>query len=781
MQHTLSTLATGQTARVVALRAQNSPRLAELGITPNTLVTKIRAAPMGDPVEILLRGYHLSLRGKDCENIIVDMTPSPQGSEPAHQAPARGGWAAFSSSPCSACAVCVKPLRKTAAPLKLALVGNPNSGKTSLFNALTGAAEYVGNRPGVTVQAKEGKLRTEFACSATVVDLPGVYSLTPYSMEEQITREFLLRERPDAIINIVDATNLVRNLYLTLALLELEIPLVVALNMIDELKRKGQRVDCGALSRRLGAPVLPISAKTGEGLFDMCAAACAAPGSRARPPDALSLYGRGAGDFVNRVSRMISDSADAARFRSVELLVGDSPGLALPEGSLREIKALQREYMQDSPTGDAAIDIAHARYAKIEALTSGIAGSIKPDIITERIDRVLTDRRFAIPVFLCVIMAVFALTFSSLGSMLGEAMANAVDMAAMAVSELLLGMSAPMWLESLVTGGIISGVGGVLTFLPQIILLFTCLSLLEDSGYMARIAFIMDKPMRALGLSGKSFIPLLMGFGCTVPAATGARALNSQRDKRMTIMLLPFMSCSAKLPVYSLMAGAFFPGSELLIIASLYVLSALLGVCSARVYNNLAFAGEEVGLLIELPPYRLPTLRSTWLHVACEIKHFLIKAGTVIFAVSLVLWFFTNFDSGFNMTYSPQSSMLWNIGAWISPIFAPLGFDFPAAAVALVAGLVAKESVVSSLALFYGFAGASFNAARVAMGVDFSPASALAFLVFVLLYTPCAAAMFNMSRELGGRGRGLFVALYQFALAYAVSAVVYALVGLLGM
>lgn len=828
----LSELKTGEKGRVVAFdntEPRIKRRLIAFGITPGVEIGLIRSAPMGDPIEVRLRGYSLTLRRADAESIRLTA---------AGGAPARGGEAEapiqvrhagdfaeheraaeltermmFDScgGSCLSCGgrcgrrcgpgragePCAAELFPGDKPVKLALAGNPNCGKTSLFNAMTGAREYVGNWPGVTVEKKEGRIKggsgvCTLGHDMTLVDLPGIYSLSPYSMEEIVARNFIIEEKPDAVINIVDATNLERNLYLTLQLLELERPMIIAMNMMDEVERQGSSIDCKQLALELGVPVIPISARTGDGineLVDSCrrlifaAHAQLHEGYHIEPDD---VFDSAAHELHHRIGALIAPYAEKAalpaHWASIKLLENDrlvKEALALPPDIAAEADAAVAEYGAGSPDTDSECRVADSRYRYIERVVGAVykrgerASAVKN---SGAIDRVLTNKYLAMPIFILIMLGIFWLTFSSVGAFMSDAVGALIsDVLSPAFEGLLESLGAWDWLQSLLLDGVLAGVGGVLTFLPQIAVLFFCLSLLEDSGYMSRIAFIMDKPMRRFGLSGRSFIPLLMGFGCTVPAAMAARTMENMKDKRMTILLTPFMSCSAKLPVYGLIAGAFFGRGSVWVILSLYVLGILCGILSGTIFKRTAFRGKDAPFVEELPAYRMPMARNTFIHVWERVSHFLIKAGTLILVMTVVIWFMERYTFSLALAADAGDSIIGRIGAFIAPVFAPMGFGFWQAAVALISGFVAKEAVVSTFSMLFGFsvsAGASTVAA--AMSGAFTPLSAYSFLVFVLLYTPCMAATAAMGRELGGRRWLVLSIAWQLFFAWCVSALVYA-------
>lgn len=833
---TLAQLTSGQKGRVYSVDATDARikrRIVDMGITPGTEVEVVKLAPMGDPIELSLRGYELSLRREEAlritlmneseaqrlqkelvltkrehelrgRELLYEMDHKNDADRVEHERAAM--LTGFILDNESLGAAEAENRKEDDQPVRLALVGNPNSGKTTLFNAMTGSREYVGNWPGVTVEKKEGKVKTRLnggkdgffthGHDMTLVDLPGIYSLSPHSMEELIARDFIIDESPDAIINIVDGTNLERNLYLTVQLLELERPMIIALNMMDEVQKNGDSIDCKRLSLELGIPVVPISARTGEGvgalvenLQKLLSAVHAQfhEGFLIEPDD---VYDDLTHVEHHRIGALVEPYAKKAGFplhwTEIKLLEGDEivkKALALPDGVRRQVDSIVKGYAVSSPLGDNETMVADSRYRYIERVCAVSLKRAKRKAggnRSSKIDAVLTHKHLALPIFLLIMMLIFAFTFSTAGVWLSDGLALLIDDAIEPfVRGTLLSAGAGAWFISLVCDGILKGVGSVLAFLPQITLLFLCLSILEDSGYMARIAFIMDKPMRRFGLSGKSFIPLLMGFGCTVPASMGARTMENMKDKRMTILLVPFMSCSAKLPVYGLLAGAFFAKGSALVIFGLYILGVALGILSGLAFKDSLFKGKDAPFLIELPPYRVPTLKNTLLHVGERVGHFLEKAGTIIFAMSVLLWFLQSFDLAFHMVETPANSILGKLGALIAPAFRPMGLGAWQVAVALITGFVAKEAVVSALAMFYGFSvAAGDTVVRTALSATFSPRSALAFLVFVLLYPPCMAAVSTMRRELESRAYTALAVAYQIALAYVASLAVYLLGGL---
>ena len=655
--------------------------------------------------------------------------------------------------------------------MRFALAGNQNCGKTTLFNQLTGSNQHVGNFPGVTVDSKSGSIRN--TKGDEVVDLPGIYSLRPYSAEEIVTRDFILDGRPDGIINIVDATNIERNLYLTLQMIEMQVPMVLALNMMDEVRANGGTVDTVKLSELLGIPVVPISAAKGEGIADLTELACrtAATG---RKPEVYDFCPPGpVHRCIHAVTHVVEDHAErarmSARWAAMNVIEGNSDivaRLALDENELElcehSIVEMERE------TGlDRNAAIADMRYSFIESVCAETVK--KPEESRERkrsraIDNVLTHRIFALPIFVGIMLLVFYLTFEVIGAFLSDLLAMGINALAGVTDAALTAYGINPVVHSLVIDGLFGGVGNVVSFLPIIVVLFFFLSMLEDTGYMARVAFVMDKLLRRIGLSGKSVVPMLIGFGCTVPAVMATRTLTSDRDRRMTVLLTPFMSCSAKIPIYSVFVAAFFPKYKALAMSGLYVFGILIGVLAALVFGKTLFRGNPIPFVMELPNYRMPSVRTTLQLMWDKAKDFLHRAFTVIFVASLVIWFLQTFDTRINPVSDNSQSLLAALGGLLAPLFAPLGFADWRVCTSLIAGFMAKEAVVSTLGVLTGGA---------ALSTLFSVRSAAAFLVFTLLYTPCVAAVAAIRRELDSVWKTFGVVVFQCLLAWGLGAAVY--------
>ncbi len=660
----------------------------------------------------------------------------------------------------------------------IALAGNQNSGKTTLFNCLTGSNQHVGNFPGVTVEKKEGRIREHK--DAVVVDLPGIYSLSPYTSEEVVTRDFVLKEHPDVILNIVDATNIERNLYLSLQLMELGIPMVIALNMMDEVRASGNVIHVEALSEQLGIPVIPISAGKNEGIADLTDQVMKTA-QEGMTPAKMDFCSGEVHKAIHSIAHIIEDQARDAgyptRFAATKLVEGDEPmekALQLTENQCHIIEHVVQD-MEANLQTDREAALADMRYTYIEAVCRDCVvkrQETREQIRSERIDRVLTHKYVGIPIFLLVMLLIFWLTFSVLGAPLQELLESGIRWFSGWLSSALSQAHVSEWLQSLLVDGVCAGVGSVLSFLPIIVLLFFFLSLLEDSGYMARVAFVMDKLLRKIGLSGRSFVPMLIGFGCSVPAIMATRTLSSERDRKMTIILTPFMSCSAKLPIYGMITAAFFPRHGALVMIGLYILGIAVAIGSGLLLKSTAFKGNPVPFVMELPAYRLPTVKSVLLHMWEKAKDFIHRAFTIIFIASIVIWFLQSMDWSLNMVTDSADSILASIGSLVAPIFTPMGFSDWRASTALITGLTAKETVVSTLTVLTG--AANDVQLSTALGAIFpTPASALAFLTFTILYMPCVAAFAATKREMGTWKEALLTALYQTVVAYGVAILVY--------
>ena len=743
-----------------------------MGIIPQADVAMVKHAPMGDPVEVRIHGYELTLRRDDARKIeVADEREADAerlgGARPRRsfaervEHPGLGEGGKFHDRDAE------RPLPE-GEPLTFALVGNQNCGKTTLFNQLTGANQHVGNFPGVTVDRKDGRVRGH--AEATVTDLPGIYSLSPYSSEEVVTRQFLLDERPRGIINIVDATNVERNLYLTMQLLELGVPMVVALNMMDEVEGNGGTIRVNEMEKLLGVPVVPISASKNEGIGELVDHALHV--ARYQEPPvcqdfcAADAHGGAVHRCLHGIMALVGDHAERAgipvRFAASKLAEGDAlvlEKLALDENEKHLLGHIVRQ-LEDERGLDRAAAIADMRFAFIERVCDECV--VRPRVSREHarsmaLDKLLTGTFTAIPAFVAIMALVFWLTFNVVGAWMSEMLEAGIGWLTDVVANALAAAQVNEVLQSLVIDGVFNGVGSVVGFLPTIVTLFFFLSLLEDSGYMARVAFVMDKLLRKIGLSGRSIVPMLVGFGCTVPAVMAARTLPSERDRKMTIMLTPFMSCSAKLPIYAFFTAAFFPASGAAVMVGLYFGGMAVGVLAALLMRKSLFSGEAVPFVMELPNYRMPSARNVGQLLWEKAKDFLERAFTIIFIATIVIWFLQTFDFGLNVVADSADSMLAVVAGWIAPVFAPLGFDDWRISTALVTGVMAKESVVSTLSVLFGST-ASLVAAL-------TPLAALGLLVFCLLYTPCVAAIASVRRELGGRW-ALAMVFGQFAVAW---------------
>lgn len=783
----LDTLEIGKDAVVASVASDDQAlrqHILDMGLTPGTEVTMMKYAPMGDPLEIRLRGYELTLRKDDAARIELvgvhdtDTGPRANAAIGTTEHPALGEGTYLPRA--------AKTAVPEGAPLHFALAGNQNCGKTTLFNQLTGSNQHVGNFPGVTVDRKDGTIRNH--PEASVTDLPGIYSLSPYTGEEIVSRQFILDEHPDAIIDIIDATNIERNLYLTLQLMELDCPMVIALNMMDEVTANGGAVDVNLLESLLGVPVVPISAARNEGIGELVDHALHVARFRERPGrlDFCAPDGSDGGALhrcIHGIANLIEDHAVTAhipvRFAATKLVEGDELVTEALHLDRNELDAI--EHIITQMEGEAGTDRLSALADMRFSFIGDVCGRcvVKPresreHVRSVKIDRILTGRYTAIPAFLVIMGLVFWLTFGVIGAALQGLMEDGIAAIIASADAGLKAFGTNDVVRSLAVDGVLTGVGSVLTFLPIIVVLFLFLSILEDSGYMARVAFVMDKVLRRFGLSGRSFVPMLVGFGCTVPAIMSTRTLPSEHDRKMTVMLTPFMSCSAKLPVYGLLCGAFFPQATVPAMVSLYLIGIAVGCIAALVLNRMAFKGDPVPFIMELPNYRLPSVKTTVMLAWDKAKDFITKAFTIIFAATVVIWFLQTFDIRFNVVADQSQSLLAGLGSIIAPVLAPLGFGDWRASTALVTGLIAKESVISTLTVLLG---ATSPAALSAM---FSPFTAYVFLVFTLLYPPCVASIGAVKSELGAR-YAVAVFAFQVTVAWIVAFVVHSAGILLGL
>ena len=759
---TLKDLNIGETAVVGTVGGEGALRqhFLDMGLIPGEKVTLVKFAPMGDPMELSIHGYELTLRLDDAARIGVTLAKAPAAKKAAAESekpvehPGLGEGGRYHTKKGE------NPLPDDTT-LTFALAGNQNCGKTTLFNQLTGSNQHVGNFPGVTVDRKSGAIRNN--PNTEVTDLPGIYSMSPYTSEEIVTRQFIIGEKPTGIINIVDATNIERNLYLTMQLMELDTPMVLALNMMDEMRGNGGTVRINKMEAMLGIPVVPISAAKNEGVDELVDHALHVAKYQERPGRMDFCSEEDHGGAVHRcihgIIHLIEDHAEAAgipvRFAATKLVEGDQrieAALKLDQNEKEMIEHIIVQMEQERGL-DRAAAIADMRFHFIHQLVEQTV--VKPrqskeQLRSAQIDRFLTGRYTAIPAFVGIMALVFYLTFGVIGLALQNLLEVGIDALTAAVDSTLTVWNVNAAVHSLVIDGIFTGVGSVLSFLPIIVTLFFFLSLLEDTGYMARVAFVMDKLLRRIGLSGRSIVPMLIGFGCTVPGVMASRTLPSERDRKMTILLTPFMSCSAKLPIYSLFAAAFFPEHAALVMVSLYFLGIAVGILMAILLKSSVFKGEAVPFVMELPNYRLPGLKNVVQLLWEKARDFLQRAFTVIFVATIIIWFLQSFDLRLSLTADPQQSILAWLASGIAPLFAPLGFADWRVSTALITGFMAKESVVSTLTILYG-SSAAFAAAL-------SPAAAAPLLVFCLLYTPCIAAVASVKRELGGKWAFIMVA-----------------------
>ncbi len=777
---TLKDTKLGQTVKVLRIQGEGALRqhFLDMGIIPDTEVTPVKYAPMGDPLQLRLRGYELTLRLADAEQIEVcpvkESLHSPyQKTKTKTEHPGLGEGGRFHPKGSGT------PL-PDGTVMKFALVGNQNSGKTTLFNRLTGSKQHVGNFPGVTVDRKDGEIKNH--PDTIITDLPGIYSMSPYSSEELVSRDFVLQEKPHAIINILDSTNIERNLYLTMQLLEMQIPVVVALNMMDELTANGGGIDVNSMEQRLGVPVVPISAAKNEGIEELIEHAMHIAYYQEKPLRQDFCRKNQNGGAVHRclhgISHLIEDHAEQAglpvRFAASKVIEGDEKiisQLALDQNEQEMMEHIVLQ-MEKERGLDRSAAIADMRFDFIQNLCADTVkkpAESKESIRSRKIDSFLTGKYTAIPAFIGIMFLVFYLTFNLIGAWLQELLESGIDSLTNLADTALTNAGANPVLQSLIIKGIFAGVGSVLSFLPIIIIMFFFLSLLEDSGYLARVAFFMDKLLRKIGLSGRSVVPMLIGFGCSVPAVMSTRTLPSERDRKMTILLTPFMNCTAKIPIYGFFINAFFPKYSGLIMVGLYLLGILTGIIIACLYKETLFRGEAVPFVMELPNYRLPDAKSVCQLLWEKAKDFLQRAFSVILIATVVIWFLQNFDMHLSMTENPENSILALASGIFVPVMKPAGLGDWRISVALISGFMAKESVVSTLEVLFE------NGAASAM----TAASAAALLVFSLIYTPCVAAIAAIRRELGNKWAFSVVA-WQCILAWIMAVLTYTICMLIG-
>ena len=773
---TLDKLEVGKDAVIESVGGKGALRrhFLDMGLTPGTEVTMMKKAPMGDPIELRLRSYELTLRLADAAQIEIsgihdtDTVRSRQAHLKDIPHPQVGEMGIYHVRKKG------NELRE-GEPLTFGLIGNQNCGKTTLFNQLTGANQHVGNFPGVTVDRKDGQIKNH--PEATVTDLPGIYSLSPYTNEEIVTRDFLIQNKPRGIINIVDATNIERNLYLTMQLSEMDIPMVLALNMMDEVRENGGTIQVNRLEEALGIPVIPISAAKNEGIGELIEHAIhvarydECPG-RLDFCDANGENGQAAiHRCIHAVVHLIEDHAKKAeipaRFAATKLVEGDKlilQQLGLDRNEEETLEHMIHE-MEEECAKDREAALADMRFKFIEKVCTQTV--VKPTeskahARSVKADKILTGKYTALPAFAAIMGLIFWLTFGVIGAGLSDWLSVGIDIVTDFADRALTAYGLNPVVHSLIIDGIFAGVGSVLSFLPIIVVLFFFLSILEDSGYMARIAFVMDKLLRKIGLSGRSFVPMIIGFGCSVPAIMATRTLSSERDRKMTILLTPFMSCSAKLPIYALFTYAFFPKYRALVMVGLYFTGIIVGVLFSLLLKNTAFQGEPVPFVMELPNYRLPSLKSVGMLIWDKAKDFITKAFTIIFMASIVIWFLQTFDVRLNVVVDSKDSLLALIGGFAAPVFVPLGFGDWRISTALITGFTAKESVVSTLTVLFGGDMSALNTL-------FTPFSALVFLVFTLLYTPCVAAIASVKREMGTARSAFLVVIMQCVIAWIVA------------
>lgn len=770
----LDNLAIGKSAVIVSVGGTGALRqhFLDMGLIQGVEVTMVKHAPMGDPIEIKIHDFELTLRKEDAQKIEVKETTKKEELKNENIIFKNKKHPGYGES--SYDKINNHQIYHESDLLTFALVGNQNCGKTTLFNQLTGSNQHVGNFPGVTVDRKDGVIKGYK--NTLITDLPGIYSMSPYSSEEIVTRNFLLKEKPKAIINIVDATNIERNLYLTMQLLELNMPMVVALNMMDEMSGNGGTVLINELEAHLGVPVVPISAAKGEGIDELVSHVLHVAYYQEKPQFLQHFDNQALDRCINAIEHLIEDHAKKARiplrFAASKLAENDSLLLEQLDLSQNEKEILEhiRKQLEEESSLDCSAAIASDRFHSIINIcrqTVKKPHESKERLRSQKIDQFLTGKYTGIPAFIGIMGIVFFLTFNVIGSFLQDILENGVSIVTNYVDTLLTQAQINVALHSLIIDGIFNGVGTVLSFLPIIVTLFFFLSILEDSGYMARVAFIMDKLLRKIGLSGRSIVPMLIGFGCTVPGVMASRTLSSRRDRQMTIILTPFMSCSAKLPIYAFFTSVFFPGKGALVMIFLYVFGILTGIIFALILKGSLFKGEPVPFVMELPNYRMPGAKNVCQLLWEKAKDFLQRAFTVIFVATIVIWFLQTFDLRFNIVTESKDSILAILAGYIAPIFNPLGFGDWRISTALISGFMAKESVVSTLSILYG--------STQSLLMSLTTPAALSLLIFCLLYTPCIAAIAAIKRELNGKW-ALIVVFGQCLIAWLASFVVYHLI-----
>lgn len=778
---TIKDLPAGKSATILKVGGEAALRqhFLDMGLIQGAEVTVIKYAPMGDPVELRIHSYELTIRLSDAEKIEVSepysiedkTTDTVKVNDIIKEHPGLGEGGKYHDKESE------NPLPDDE-KLTFALVGNQNCGKTTLFNVLTGSNQHIGNFPGVTVDRKDGVIKGY--PDTLITDLPGIYSMSPYSSEEIVTREFLLMDKPKGIINILDATNIERNLYLSMQLMELGIPMVIALNMMDEVRVNGGSIRINAIEELLGVPVIPISAAKGEGIEELVSHAIHVAKYQEKPQISdFCSKDSAVHRCIHGIMSLISDHADKAgypeRFAASKVVEGDSLVLKHLELEQNEKEMIEHiiVQMEEECGMDRASAIADMRFAYIEDVCKNTV--VKPReskerIRSQKIDKLLTGKYTGIPMFIAIMGLVFYLTFNVIGAALSNVLDILITFVTNGVDNLLTAMNVNSVLHALIIDGIFNGVGSVLSFLPIIVTLFFFLSILEDSGYMARVAFIMDKLLRKLGLSGRSIVPMLIGFGCSVPGVMASRTLSSERDRRMTVLLTPFMSCSAKVPIYAFFSAAFFPHYAALVMIGMYFIGIIVGIIMAFIFKKTLFKGEPVPFVMELPNYRMPGAKNV-VHLLWEkAKDFLQKAFSIIFIATILIWFMQNFDIRLNVVADSRQSILAVLAGMITPLFKPLGFGDWRLVTAILTGVMAKESVVSTISILFG--------STIEMVSVISAAGAMSFLVFCLLYTPCVAAIVSVKKELGGKWAA-YVVVIQCVVAWIAALITYIIAGIL--